>query len=98
MMMMVMMMMMMMVMMMTIPLCQFTGVGSSTEKGGRWAFKGREAGEQGTGGGRFCPPCPHPPHCSVISPALEFSCLLFHRSLPKLYLSDAEARHANNFS
>ena len=50
-----------------IRLCQFTGVGSSTEKGGRREFKGtgsgragygkresrvREAGEQGTGGGR----------------------------------------------
>ena len=26
---------------------------SSMEKGGRWAIKVREAGEQGTGGGRF---------------------------------------------
>ena len=36
-----------------IRLCQFTGVGSSTEKGGRRELKVREAGEQGTGGGRF---------------------------------------------
>ena len=35
--------------------------GSSTEKGGRRQIKVREAGEQGTGGGRFWPPCPIPP-------------------------------------
>ena len=52
--------------MMTIPLCQFTGVGSSTEKGGRREFKVREAGEQGTGGGRFWPPSPPPPHIVVL--------------------------------
>ena len=39
-------------------LCQFTGVGSSTEKSGRRELKVREAGEQGTGGGRFWPPTP----------------------------------------
>ena len=39
--------------MMMIRLCQFTGVGSSTVKGGRRELKVREAGEQGTGGGRF---------------------------------------------
>ena len=39
-------------------LCQFTGVGSSTEKSGRRELKVREAGEQGTGGGRFWPPAP----------------------------------------
>ena len=43
-----------------IRLCQFTGVGSSTEKGGMRELKVREAGEQGTGGGRFWPPCPPP--------------------------------------
>ena len=42
-----------MMMMMMIRLCQFSGVGSSTEKDGRWELKVREAGEQGTGGGRF---------------------------------------------
>ena len=41
-----------------IRLCQFTGVGSSTEKGGKRELKIREAGEQDTGGGRFWPPCP----------------------------------------
>ena len=40
-------------MIMMIRLCQFTGVGSGTEKGGRRELKVREAGEQGTGGGRF---------------------------------------------
>ena len=44
-----------------IRLCQFTGVGSRTVKGGRRELKVREAGEQGTGGGRFWPPCPPPP-------------------------------------
>ena len=39
--------------MMMIGKCQFTGVGSSTEQGGRRELKVREAGEQGTGGGRF---------------------------------------------
>ena len=42
-----------MMMIMMIRLCQFTGVGSSTEKGGMRELKVREAGEQGTGGGRF---------------------------------------------
>ena len=37
------------------------GGGSSTEKGGRREIKVREAEEQGTGGGRFWPPCPLPP-------------------------------------
>ena len=32
--------------------------GSSTEKGVRREIKVREVGEQGTGGGRFCPPVP----------------------------------------
>ena len=34
-------------------LCQFTGDRGSTEKGGRQEIKVQEAGEQGTGGGRF---------------------------------------------
>ena len=38
---------------MMILLCQFTGGGSSTVKGGRRELKVREAGEQCTGGGRF---------------------------------------------
>ena len=50
---MMMMMMMMMMLMVMIRLCQFTGVGSSTEKGGRRELKVREAGVQGTGGGTF---------------------------------------------
>ena len=33
--------------------CQFIADGSRTEKGGRREIKVREAGEQGTGGGRF---------------------------------------------
>ena len=36
-----------------IRLCQFTGGGSSTVKGGRRELKVREAGEQGTEGERF---------------------------------------------
>ena len=38
--------------------CVLTGNGSSMEKGGRREIKVREAGEQGTGGGRFSSPCP----------------------------------------
>ena len=50
-----------MLMMMIIRFCQFTGVGSSTEKGVRRELKVRETGEQGTVGGRFWPSCPPPP-------------------------------------
>ena len=42
-----------MMMVMMIRLCQFTGVGSCTEKGGRREIKVRELEEQGTGGGRL---------------------------------------------
>ena len=42
-----------MMMAMMIQLCQFTEVGSSTEKGGRREIKVWEPGEQGTGGGRL---------------------------------------------
>ena len=62
-----------MMVMMMIRLCQFTGVGSSTEKGGMRELKVREAGEQGTGGGRFWPPCP-PPQAFALK--MFLSCLL----------------------
>ena len=55
-----------------IRLCQFTGGGSSTVKGGRQELKVREVGEQRTGGGRFWPPCPPPPPQSPEMKYLPF--------------------------
>ena len=72
--------------MVMIRLCrQFTGVGSSTEKGGRREFKVREAGEQGTGGGWFWPPVP--------SPHYTISCVQKQFRISRTFTISQQGRH-----